>query len=213
MMKVFIKTKVLPYVIYFAYRLYFSTIRYIEPEMPAPIKKKENDKENYIVAHFHQDELALVPTRINSNFCVMTSPSTDGRMMKKLLTLMGYICVEGSSSRGGSRALIEMIRTLNTKKYNAVIAVDGPKGPIYKVKAGVCSLAKNTNCPILPVGVIAEKAFTFKKSWNKALLPKPFSTVKIVFGQPINVPSNADKDEIQKYVLKLESELSRIKSL
>ena len=209
----FIKTKILPYIIYSIYKIYFSTVKYIEPEYPKEIKNAEKQNKNYIVAHFHQDELALIKTRANSNFCVMTSPSTDGKMMKKLLSLMGYECVEGSSSKGGAKALIEMIRTLNSKKYNAVIAVDGPRGPIYKVKDGVCSLAKNTECPILPVGVKIDKAFVFKKSWNKALLPKPFSTVRILFGKPISIPKDADRKDMHKSTENLEAELVRIKNL
>ena len=209
----FIKTKVLPYVIYLIYRIYFSTVKYIEFEYPKEIKERKKQNKNFIVAHFHQDELVLIHTRSNSNFCVMTSPSTDGKMMKKLLNLMGYECVEGSSSKGGAKALIEMIRTINSKNYNAVIAVDGPRGPIYKVKNGVCSLAKNTGCPILPVGVKIDRTFVFKKSWNKALLPKPFSTVKILFGNPINIPKNADREDLQKYTKILEAELVKIKSL
>lgn len=209
----FIKTKILPYVIYVIYKIYFSTIKYIEPELPGEIKKRLSNNDNFIVAHFHQDELALIPTRTNSNFFVMTSTSTDGKMMKKLLTLMGYKCTEGSSSRGGAKALISMIRTMNTDKYNAVIAVDGPKGPIYKVKEGVCNLAKNTNTPILPVGVKISRAFVFKNSWNKALLPKPFSTVKIIFGKPIEIPKDLNRDKTQKYIDILEAELKKIKGL
>lgn len=207
----FIKIKILPYIIYIIYKLYFKTVKYIEPELPQEVKDHLSSGGNFIVAHFHQDELALIPTRARSNFYVMTSSSTDGRMMRKILSLMGYSCVEGSSTRGGSRALIEMIRTLNSKNANAVIAVDGPKGPIYKVKDGVISLAKNTGSPILPVGVKISRAFMFKNSWNKALLPKPFSTVKILFGKPIKASRDANKEEIQKYALEVEAELNKIK--
>ncbi len=208
-----IKINVLPYIIYSIYRVYFKTIKYIEPELPNEIKKRLKEHKNFIVAHFHQDELALIPTRAGSNFYVMTSSSTDGKMMRKTLNLMGYSCIEGSSSKGGAKALIEMIRTLNTKAANAVIAVDGPRGPIYKVKDGVISLSKNTGCPILPVGVKISRYFVFKNSWNKALLPKPFSKVEIVFGKTITVPADTSKQDIQVYAVELEKELKKIKGL
>ncbi|MFH1223631.1 MAG: lysophospholipid acyltransferase family protein, partial [Pseudomonadota bacterium] len=178
--------------------------------MPEKIKNRIKDKENYIVAHFHQDELALIERRTNSNFCVMTSTSTDGKMMKRFLELLGYKCAEGSATRDGSKALLTLIKFANNKKLNPVMAVDGPRGPIYKVKKGVIVLAKETGAPILPVGVKISRAFCFNKSWNKALLPKPFSTVEIKFGRVIDVPKNTTKDELNAYAKTLEDELSSV---
>jgi lysophospholipid acyltransferase (LPLAT)-like uncharacterized protein len=210
-MKKYIKTKILPYVIYYIYKIYFSTIRYIEPSLPKELTKNKNN--NFIVAHFHQDELALIPTRANSNFHVMTSQSTDGRMMKKFLNLMGYSCVEGSSSRGGAKALLQLIEVLKEKNASAVMAVDGPKGPIYKVKEGIIMLSKHTGLPILPVTVEVKDPFIFTKSWNKAILPKPFSKIIIKFSEPLFVDKNVSKDDIKDLALTLESRLKNIKGL
>lgn len=210
-MKKYIKTKILPYLIYYLYKIYFSTVRYIEPSLPKELSKKKNN--NFIVAHFHQDELALIPTRANSNFHVMTSQSADGKMMKKFLNLMGYSCVEGSSSRGGAKALLQLIEVLKEKNASAVMAVDGPKGPIYKVKEGIIMLSKHTGLPILPVTVEAKDPFIFTKSWNKAILPKPFSKIIIKFSEPLFVDKNASKDEIKDLALTLESRLKKIKGL
>ncbi len=207
-MKKYIKTKILPYLIYYVYKIYFSTIRYIEPKLP-----KELINNDFIVAHFHQDELALIPTRANSNFYVMTSQSTDGMMMKKLLHLMGYSCVEGSSSRGGAKALLQLIEVLKAKNASAVMAVDGPKGPIYKVKEGIIILSKHTGLPILPVTVQTKDSFIFTKSWNKAILPKPFSKVIIKFGEPLYVKEGVNKEDIKELALTLESRLKNIKGL
>jgi lysophospholipid acyltransferase (LPLAT)-like uncharacterized protein len=186
-----------------------STVKYKEPAMP---KEMENF-DNYIVAHFHQDEIALVNTRKNSNFIVMTSKSTDGEMMTRFLRLLGYRCIRGSSKKSGDKALIEMIHTLRSEKLNAVVAVDGPKGPIYKVKQGILILSKQTGLPILPVVVDIDKAFCISKSWNKALIPKPFSTVNIRFGKLIKVPNKSEKNDIDLISQRLEKELRLIKNL
>ncbi|MEI6079575.1 MAG: lysophospholipid acyltransferase family protein [bacterium] len=204
-----IKIKILPYVIYILYRIYMMTVRYSEPAMPKEIKKSKK----YIVAHFHQDELVLVKTRINSSFFVMTSTSTDGEMMTRFLSLLGYHCVRGSSTRGGSKALVEMIHTLKTSNYNAVLAVDGPRGPIYKVKKGALILAKQTGFPILPVGVEVSRAFHINSSWNKVIVPKPFSKVTIKFGDIIKVSANSSEDKIEEAAQKLETTLSELKGL
>ena len=201
----FIKIHILPYVIYFFYKFYMLFVKFIEPKLPKDIST------NFIVAHFHQDELALVNQRTNSNFCTMTSTSTDGELMTRFLNLMGYQCVRGSSTRGGSSALLQMVRLCSSNKFNPVMAVDGPKGPIYKVKAGVIELSKLTGLPILPVSIKYSSAFCIQKSWNKAMIPKPFSKVTILFGKPIVVQKGAEKKEIEEKRESLEHELYRLK--
>ena len=206
----FIKINILPYVIYSIYKTYMSLVKFIEPEYPSKLKNK---KANFIVAHFHQDELALVHQRTNSNFCTMTSTSTDGEMMTRFLKLMGYQCVRGSSTRGGATALLQMIKLCSSKKLNPVIAVDGPRGPLYKVKNGVIELAKQTGFPILPVALSYSSAFCIQKSWNKARIPKPFSRVTIKFGDPIHVPNNIDRTKMEDIKDLLEKELLSLKGL
>ena len=205
-----IKIYVLPLLIYAIYKVYMFFVRFIESEYPNNLKKSDT---NFIVAHFHQDELVLINQRTNANFCTMTSTSTDGEMMTRLLRLMGYQSVRGSSTRGGAMALLQMIKTCSTKKLNPVIAVDGPKGPIYKVKKGVLELAKQTGFPILPVAVSYSSAFCIKKSWNKAMIPKPFSRATIKFGRQITVPHTADKIKLELFRIELEKELLALKDL
>ncbi len=185
-------------------------VRFVESEYPNNLKKTDM---NFIVAHFHQDELVLVHRRTDSNFCTMTSTSTDGEMMTRFLHLMGYQSVRGSSTRGGAIALLQMIKICSAKKLNPVIAVDGPRGPIYKVKKGVLELAKQTGFPILPVAVSYSNAFCIEKSWNKAMIPKPFSRATIKFGHQITVPSNADKVKLESLKTELEKELLTLKGL
>lgn len=205
-----IKIYILPFVIYAIYKTYMFFVKFVESEYPSNLKKPNA---NFIVAHFHQDELILVHQRTNSNFCTMTSTSTDGEMMTRFLNLMGYKSVRGSSTRGGAMALLQMIKTCSSKKLNPVIAVDGPRGPIYKVKKGVLELAKQTGFPILPVAVTYSSAFCIKKSWNKAMIPKPFSRATIKFGSPIVVPQNTDKTKLETFRIQLEKELLALKDL
>jgi lysophospholipid acyltransferase (LPLAT)-like uncharacterized protein len=205
-----IKIYVLPFFIYAIYKTYMFFVRFVESEYPKNLKKSDI---NFIVAHFHQDELVLINQRTNANFCTMTSTSTDGEMMTRLLSLMGYKSVRGSSTRGGAMALLQMIKTCSTNKLNPVIAVDGPKGPIYKVKKGVLELAKQTGFPILPVAVTYSSAFCINKSWNKAMIPKPFSRATIKFGRQIMIPRTADKIKLESFRVELEMELLALKDL
>lgn len=194
------KTKILPFIIYVFYKIYFFTVRHKIEKIPIP--------EPFIVAHFHQDELCLIDTRKNRSYLVMTSKSTDGQMMTKFLSLMGYKSVRGSSSKAGGTALHAMIKKVKNENLSAVIAVDGPRGPIYKVKKGIIKLAFETNLPILPISVICKNPFVFKKSWNKAILPKPFSKFKVKIGKPIYVKKESEEKriELEKSLIKLKKE-------
>lgn len=72
-------------------------------------------------------------------------------------------------------------------EYNSSMAVDGPKGPIYKVKPGVFELSKLTKAVIVPVGVASHPHLSFEKSWNKARLPKPFAKIHVFFSRPLDL--------------------------
>lgn len=208
-----LKISLLPSLIFILYRIYMLTVRFREPRLPEKILQRLRGGKNYIVAHFHQDEISLIQRRMNSNFCVMTSTSTDGEMMGRFLNKLGYNCVKGSTTRGGSRALLELIKIMKAERENAAIAVDGPRGPIYEVKSGVVILSKESGAPILPVVVRTSNALCFYKSWNKALLPKPFSTVDIKFGHVIEISKDAGKEDITAYAQLLEQELIALKYL
>jgi len=195
--------KVLPSLIYFFYKTYFSTIKYTY----------NSEKPSYpcIFAHFHQDELSLIKTGENSSFCVMTSYSKDGTLMTKFLNLMGFVCVRGSSNKkGASSGFLAMLNYCIQKKSSAVIAVDGPKGPIYKVKKGAILLAKKSEYPIIPLVAICNNYFQLKKAWNKAIIPKPFSKVSIILGDPMYITNNINIDE---HVLNLEIKLKKLKNI
>lgn len=174
------------------------------------IKFPKYDKsKKYVFAHFHQDEIILIYTSKRSKYCTMTSTSQDGEIMTKFLELMGYACVRGSSNKNPVKALLGMIHFCINKNKSAVMAVDGPRGPIYKVKKGAISLAKKTGFPIIPVVAIANNSICLNKSWNKALIPKPFSSVEIVFGKEIIIDPN-EKD-LDKYAMILENKLKELK--
>ena len=98
----------------------------------------------------------------------------------------------GSSSRNGREALKQMIANLKESKLAAHI-VDGPRGPSGKVKSGVIRLAHATDAVIVPFSVSAEKAWYFN-SWDKFLLPKPFSKVFLRFGEMIKFDRVKDRE-------------------
>lgn len=147
------------------------------PSLLAALKNKEV----VTFAHWHGDELGSMYMLKRYNCCVMTSTSKDGELINSFLHLMGIQTSRGSSTRGGVSALKGLLR-LTKSGFNPVVAVDGPKGPYHKVKPGVLEISKLTNSSLCPMGVSCSKALIFKKSWNKAYLPLPFSKLTIVMG-------------------------------
>jgi lysophospholipid acyltransferase (LPLAT)-like uncharacterized protein len=158
--------------------------RYVDRKGPA---------KSCIYSHWHGDELVLVGYYSYRKLAVLSSLSKDGTLMARTLQILGYQVFRGSSSRGGARALISLIKAVRNGSQSAM-AVDGPRGPIYEVKHGVVELARKTGKPILPLRTRADRAWRFEKSWNKTYLPKPFARVEVEYGQPVFVGESSNEE-------------------
>jgi lysophospholipid acyltransferase (LPLAT)-like uncharacterized protein len=137
-----------------------------------------------IFVHWHGDELALVGYYAFRGLGILSSLSADGTLMAHTLTLLGYKVFRGSSTRGGARGLLGLIKAARAGVQTA-LAVDGPKGPIYQVKAGIVGLAERADLPVVAVRTSADRAWIFSKAWNKSYLPKPFARVDVYYGSPL----------------------------
>ncbi|HMF56651.1 MAG TPA: lysophospholipid acyltransferase family protein [Pyrinomonadaceae bacterium] len=135
---------------------------------------------------------------------VMTSQSFDGEYIARFIQRFGYGAARGSSTRGGTGALVEMVRLMRAGSPTA-FTIDGPKGPRYVAKMGAVLLAKKTGNPILPFTIAAEKYWTAKKSWDQFQISRPFTRAHVLIAPPIFVPPDADeatlnakRDELQQ---------------
>lgn len=123
----------------------------------------------------------------------MASRSADGEVIASLLRLLGYRVVRGSTSRGGSGAMLEMIREVRNGKPWAALTTDGPRGPARRSKAGIAVLANAVGGAILPVGASSTRP-KFLRSWDNFLLPLPFSRCVCVYGEPLTrTPGETDE--------------------
>ena len=158
--------------------------RYVQTEARAPC----------VYAHWHGDELVLVGYYSFRRLAVLSSLSKDGSIMARTLQLLGYTVFRGSSSRGGARGLIGLIRAVKEGSQSS-LAVDGPKGPIYEVKPGVIELALRTGQPIIPVRTRCDRAWFIPRAWNRSYLPKPFARVEVEYGEPITLSTPSASTE------------------
>jgi len=127
---------------------------------------------------------------------VMTSKSFDGEYIARFIQRFGYGASRGSSTRGATGAVIEMVRLMRGGCPTA-FTIDGPKGPKYVAKMGAVLLAKKTGNPILPFTITADKFWEAKKSWDGFQVPRPFTRARVYIAAPISVRPDADDAELK----------------
>jgi lysophospholipid acyltransferase (LPLAT)-like uncharacterized protein len=167
-------------------------IRFVNQEVPDGLAA---GGKNFIYAFWHGRQFLLFYTHRNSHIVIPASESRDGEIQAGIIGRFGFGVVRGSSKRKGAQAYIGLMKALKNGKCIA-IAVDGPRGPIYEVKQGITSLAGKFGKPIVPVVVSAKRSWVLEKTWDKYVLPKPFTECVIMYGDPIIV-NGAEEEELE----------------
>lgn len=177
---------------------FYLAIRLIGPTLR--IEAENEEKYSGVIEGGYQPIIALWHDRIfagvwylrKRGLAVLTSKSKDGEYIARFLTRFGFGAVRGSSSRGGVRGLVEMIRLMR-QGVPMAFTVDGPRGPRHVAKSGPVTLAKKTGNPILPF-VIECSSYWQIRSWDRLQIPRPFARAKVIYGKPIFVTDGGDDD-------------------
>ena len=140
---------------------------------------------------------------------VMTSRSFDGEYIARFIQRFGYGAARGSSTRGATGAVVEMVRLMRAGCPTA-FTIDGPRGPRYEAKMGSVLLAKKTGFPILPFTIAAKRFWKVKKSWDQFQIPKPFTRARVFIAAPIYVAPNADDKALEARRAELQAALDDI---
>lgn len=162
-----------------------------------------------IAAFWHYSFLYLFFYLRNYPSAIMVSGSKDGEYIARLAHLMGHVPVRGSSHRGGVKALLEIIRTMQKRGVSAGIVADGSQGPARCAQAGAILMASKSGKPIFPL-VWACNRFLRFRSWDRTLVPLPFATIVVRHGEPLWVPPSITPEQIEAYRLELEYRLNRL---
>lgn len=186
------RTLVLPVLVYALYRLMHATWRVTFDECPS-FRQALAEKKPVVLAHWHGDELAFLHLMSRYRIATITSTSKDGELMNKVARWMGAETARGSSTRGGANALRGVIGHCRREGRNVSFAVDGPKGPIYKVKPGVFEFSRLMQAPIYAASVGVSRPHVFNRAWNKAVLPGFFSRVHVSI-KPVMPALTRDQD-------------------
>ncbi len=190
MIRTFIKTKLLHFLIFLAYRFNRTTITGEE---------NINNINSFILVTWHGKCLGVMEHFRQRNYHVLISQSRDGDIISDISKNFGYNLFRGSSNRGGKEAMEKMYQFFSLNPSGKlVITPDGPTGPEHKVKPGAFLLAKNSLRPIVPVIVDAKNSWKFK-NWHTFYFSKPFSKMRVVVGEPLNFEENEGVDSgVQK---------------
>ena len=138
---------------------------------------------------------------------VMSSNSYDGEYMGRIIHQFGFVAVKGSSSRNAVRALLGLRRAL-ADGWTVAFTLDGPRGPRHKVKPGPVALARSSGVPLTMFHAAVDKAWVLN-SWDRMMIPLPFSRVLLRFGKLIPVPTDASDEDVERYTAELQSALDR----
>ena len=141
---------------------------------------------------------------------VITSENFDGEWIAGIIERFGYDTARGSTSRGGRRALLQLVRDMEAGRP-AGFTVDGPRGPARVAQPGAVWLAKATGNPVLPFHLEADRHWTLG-SWDRTQIPKPFAAVALVVGEPFVVPADADDNGIEAARRHLEERLQHLET-
>jgi lysophospholipid acyltransferase (LPLAT)-like uncharacterized protein len=188
-------------------RVIGATLRYEVATEPGCLAADLNSIPRSIWCFWHRCVIPATYRLRKKNIAVMTSQSFDGEYIARIIHKLGYIPVRGSSSRGGPAALLGM-RTQLAQGHSVAFTIDGPRGPRFVAKPGPVLLAKNAAVPISCFYVAVERAWTLN-SWDRMMVPKPFSRVLFYGSSPIYVPSDATEEQMAALHQQMQEALER----
>jgi lysophospholipid acyltransferase (LPLAT)-like uncharacterized protein len=157
---------------------------------------------------WHCGILLGAATQARTGLNVLISQHGDGEYIARTIERMGFGTIRGSSTRGGSRALLGIVETLRTGR-DVALTPDGPKGPALRVHPGCVGAASATGAPIVPVAFECRTAKRLR-SWDRFKIPAPFTKVVVRFGEPMRVPPDLDEAGVAAWCARVEDAMAAV---
>jgi lysophospholipid acyltransferase (LPLAT)-like uncharacterized protein len=172
-----------------------------------PLAGARRSGKRVLFALWHGELLPLLWHQRGENVAIVISEHRDGEIIAQIAHALGYATVRGSSSKGGSRALIGLMREIDAGRDGA-ITPDGPRGPARVFAPGAAVAAQRTGALIAPIRAQASRAWRLK-SWDRFLIPKPFARVRVSFG-PLTAVAAASPREAAEHAPRLQAILDAV---
>ena len=183
------------------------TLRVESSTEPGGVPAGENPPAFVIGPFWHRSVIPATWIFRKLGIAVMTSRSFDGEYIARIIERFGFLAVRGSSSRGGSAALLGM-RTALDEGHIAAFTIDGPRGPRFVAKPGPVMLARISGAPIYCFYVACQRPWVLH-SWDAMMIPRPFSRVHLRWAQPFKVPADAGEAEMKEFQRQMQESLER----
>ena len=185
-------------------RIWERTLRYEIEDRAGLLGKPVT--ENYIGALWH-NRLLIFPLVLRRFFpkrggAALISASRDGDLLTDAIHCFGYDVVRGSSSRLGASAIMQLTEEL-ASGHDVVITPDGPRGPAYELGPGIVFLAQKSGAAVLPMNLEYSRCWRLE-SWDRFIIPQPFSTVRVLISQPLRVKSTGSPEEFETERLRVQ---------
>jgi lysophospholipid acyltransferase (LPLAT)-like uncharacterized protein len=192
----------------------YSFIRLIGPTLRVCFSREEGaqrtlDERPRITSFWHASIIPSTYIFRNCGVRVMSSNSYDGEYMGRIIRKFGFVAVKGSSSRNAVRALLGLRRALQ-EGWTVAFSLDGPRGPRQKVKPGPVALARSSGVPLSMYHIAVERAWVLN-TWDRLIIPKPFSRVLLRYGTLVPVPADATDEDLERYQQQLQDSLDRVR--
>ncbi|HTW30777.1 MAG TPA: lysophospholipid acyltransferase family protein [Candidatus Sulfotelmatobacter sp.] len=191
----------------------YSIIRLLGPTLRISVSYEDGAQEKLddrplIASFWHSCMIPATYIFRDMGIRVMSSYSYDGEYMGRIIRKFGFVAVKGSSSRNAVRALLGLRRALEDG-WTVAFTLDGPRGPRHKVKPGPVALARSSGLAMTTFHAAVENAWVLN-SWDRMMIPKPFSRVLVRVGKLIPVPTDASDEDLARYTDELQSTLDRV---
>ena len=191
----------------------YGIIRLIGPTLRVSVSYEDGaqhrlDQRPLVASFWHSCMIPATYIFRDMGIRVMSSNSYDGEYMGRIIHKFGFVAVKGSSSRNAVRALLGLRRSLEDG-WTVAFTLDGPRGPRHKVKPGPVALARSSGLALTMFHAAVDRAWVLN-SWDRLVIPIPFSRVLVRVGKLINVPGNATDEEVEHYTAELQAALDRV---
>jgi lysophospholipid acyltransferase (LPLAT)-like uncharacterized protein len=180
-----------------------SSVKLLNYDIVLKFKKK---KQPVIYSFWHNRLLYLAYLYRKKRVGVMVSLHRDGEYISEIMRKLKLVPIRGSTTRGGIKALIEIIKYTKNSGYDSAFTPDGPRGPKYEIQDGILLASKKSKAPILPITWNAKYKIVLN-TWDNFIIPLPFNKFIVLYGNPIWVNEN---DDLNIKKIELKSEMMRI---
>lgn len=192
-----------------AIRLLFRTLRLsLQEEEAGTNPYVKSPREPFLYCVWHDSMVIATFGGKRRSAAALTSRHADGAFVAAVLRRVGMSAIRGSTNHIGPGAIRELMRAVEDK--HLAITPDGPRGPRRRMSRGIVYLASRTGRAVVPTAYSCVRCWRIPGSWTDLVVPKPFTKVFLLGGEPIRVPPGLESSELHPYVERLQAEMDRL---